>query len=92
MAAAKNSLDQHGIAHRIVGDPVLFDIVFTDQDVLDYRGTKMNDAKKASAYNASLRASGILKPAAKMYPHLALTKADLQQTEQALKDAAMAVA
>ena len=92
MAAAKNSLDYHGIAHRIVGDPVLFDIVFTDQDVLDYRGTKMNDAKKASAYNASLRASGILKPAAKMYPHLALTEADLQQTEEALVTAAEVVA
>ena len=92
MAAAKNSLDHHGIAHRIVGDPVLFDIVFTDQDVLDYRGTKMNDAKKASAYNASLRASGILKPAAKMYPHLALTEADLQQTEEALVTAAEVVA
>lgn len=92
MAAAKNSLDHHGITHRIVGDPVLFDIVFIDQDVLDYRGTKMNDTQKANAYNASLRASGILKPAAKIYPHLALTEADLQQTEQALKDAAETVA
>ena len=92
MAAAKNSLDHHGIAHRVVGDPVLFDIVFTDQDVVDYRGTKMNDAQKAGAFNASLRASGILKPAAKMYPHLALTEADLQQTEEALNKAAEAVA
>ena len=92
MTAAQNALDHHGIVHRIVGDPVLFDIVFTDQDVLDYRGTKMNDAKKAGAFNASMRMSGILKPAAKMYPHLALTEADLQQTEDAFVTAAEAVA
>ena len=92
MAAASKSLDARGISHRIVGDPVLFDIVFTDEDVLDYRATKRGDSKKAGLFNASMRASGILKPAAKMYPHLALTEADLQQTEDAFETAAMAVA
>ena len=92
MAAASNSLDDAGIAHRIVGDPVLFDIVFVDRDVANYRDYKVADEKRTAVYNASLRQSGILKPPGKIYPHLALTEEDLEQTEAALAKAAIAVA
>lgn len=92
MAAASTSLDDAGIAHRIVGDPVLFDIVFVDRDVANYRDYKVADEKRTAVYNASLRQSGILKPPGKIYPHLALTEEDLEQTEAALAKAAIAVA
>ena len=92
MAAASSALDHQGIAHRIVGDPVLFDIVFTDRDVTNYRDVKSADAKKNAVFNASMRASGILKPAGKMYPHLALTEEDMAQTIAAFDTAAKAVA
>ena len=36
MKAAGHALDAEGIPHRIVGDPTLFEVVFTDRDV---RGT-----------------------------------------------------
>ena len=66
MAAAKIALIIMVLPTALLVILFLFDIVFIDQDVLDYRGTKMNDTQKANAYNASLRASGILKPAAKI--------------------------
>ncbi|MCE2516688.1 MAG: aminotransferase class III-fold pyridoxal phosphate-dependent enzyme [Alphaproteobacteria bacterium] len=92
MTAASASLDKHGVPHRIVGDPVLFDVVFTDRDVRNYRDVKSANTAQAAVFNRTMRDCGILKPAGKMYPHLALTEADLQQTEHALERAAKAVA
>ena len=92
MAAASSALDAEGIAHRIVGDPVLFDIVFTDRDVANYRDVKSSDAHKASVFNDKMRACGILKPAGKIYPHLALTEDDIVQTIDAFGQSARAIA
>ncbi len=92
MTAASDALDRQGIPHRIVGDPVLFDIVFTGNDVANYRDVKSSNAAQADVFNASMRSSGILKPAGKMYPHLALTSEDIAQTVDAFDNAAKAVA
>ncbi|MEO0977034.1 MAG: aminotransferase class III-fold pyridoxal phosphate-dependent enzyme [Pseudomonadota bacterium] len=92
MAAYKTHLDAAGIAHQIVGEPFLFDVVFTDQPVNNYRDMFRNDAEKAKILNRSLRASGILKPDSKLYAHLALTEADLAQTEAALEAGARELA
>ncbi len=92
MAAASAALDHHGIPYRIVGDPVLFDIVFTGNDVANYRDVKSANTQHTQAFNASLRQAGILKPAGKMYPHLALTEEDMAQTIDAFDNAATAVA
>ena len=46
----------------------------------------------AAAFNDAVREKGILKPAAKLYPHLALSEADLAQTEAAFTYAAGRVA
>ncbi|WP_434055685.1 MAG: aminotransferase class III-fold pyridoxal phosphate-dependent enzyme [Roseibium sp.] len=88
MAAYRTHLDAAGIAHQIVGEPFLFDVVFTDQPVKNYRDMFRNDADRAKTLNRSLRASGILKPDSKLYAHLALTEADLAQTEAALETGA----
>ena len=81
-------LTEHGIAHQIVGDPVLFDVIFTADPVLNYRDMKKADAAKANIFNAAVREKGILKPGAKLYPHLALTEADMIQTADAFEYAA----
>ncbi|WP_298822015.1 aminotransferase class III-fold pyridoxal phosphate-dependent enzyme [uncultured Roseibium sp.] len=91
MAALANALDGQGIAHQIVGDPVLFDVVFTDAPVKNYRDVLKGDAMKAKVFNQSMRSSGILKPDSKLYTHLALTEADLVQTEAAMETAARAL-
>ena len=92
MQAASESLTAYDIPHQIVGDPVLFDIVFTSQSVHDYRDIKKGDTTKAATFNAALRHAGILKSPAKLYPHLALTDEDLEITKSAFASAAAAVA
>ncbi|CTQ65462.1 aspartate aminotransferase family protein [Roseibium alexandrii] len=81
-------LSAAGVPHRIVGEPMLFDVVFTEDPVRDYRDTLKNNAAQAKAFNASLRQSGILKPDSKLYAHLALSAEDLQQTDEAIATAA----
>jgi glutamate-1-semialdehyde 2,1-aminomutase len=70
---------------------MLFDVVFTDQPVRNYRDMFNNDAAKSKIFNESLRASGILKPDSKLYAHLALTEEDLEATDRALEKAANAL-
>ena len=62
------------------------------QPVLDYRDLARADKALQARFNGVLRDRGILKSPAKIYPHLALTEDDLQQTETAITAAAAAVA
>ncbi|MGH1477942.1 MAG: aspartate aminotransferase family protein [Geminicoccales bacterium] len=86
------ALDEHlsaaGIPHQIVGDPVLFDVVFTDAPVTDYRGTLRGNPEHADRFNQQLRQHGILKLPSKFYISLALTEKDLAQTIEAIAAAA----
>ena len=88
MDAMADRLSAAGVPHRVVGDPVLFDAVFTDSPVADYRDVRRGDARRAARFDALLRERGILKPAGKVYPSLALDEADLAQTEDAIAEAA----
>lgn len=83
-------LEKAGLPHRIVGDATLFDAVFVDRDVRDYRDGLEADAGRSKAFNANLRTRGILKSPGKLYPSLALTDEDLEITDAALAAAAAA--
>ena len=80
-----------GIAHQIVGDETLFDVLFTDNKCTDYRSTKHNQPARAALYNQTLRKQGILKSPSKLYPSLAITEADLAQTDEAVAAAVNAL-
>ena len=88
MAALTEHLSAAGIDHRIVGDPVLFDVVFTPDPVTDYRGVFAGDSGKLKVFNQVLRANGVLKPDSKFYVSLALTDDDLAVTDNAIALAA----
>jgi len=92
MAALSDPLTARGIAHQIVGAPVLFDVIFTATPVRNYRDMQTGDARLAAIFNSAVRDRGILKPGAKLYPHLALSEADLQETEASFAFAADQVA
>ena len=77
-------LHKAGIAHQIVGDETLFDVLFTQNSCTDYRSTKHAEAERAGLYNLTLRQHGILKSPSKLYPSLAITDADLDQTDEAV--------
>ena len=87
-AMLHTALSAQGIPHQLVGNPMLFDVMFSDQPISDYRDLGRTDKTLQSAFNASLRKSGILKSPAKLYPHLALTEDDLALTQAAIERAA----
>lgn len=88
MDALTSELSKHGHAHQIVGDPTLFDVVFSADPVNDYRGWLKGDAAKNTRFNQLLRERGIFKSPGKVYPSLALTEDDLSQTYEAIAEAA----
>ncbi|SJZ85869.1 glutamate-1-semialdehyde 2,1-aminomutase [Enhydrobacter aerosaccus] len=80
MAALDGLLKKAGIKAQIVGEPPLFDVLFTDQTVRDYRDTLKGDKALATRFNQLLRARGIMKGESKYYVSLAHTQADIDHT------------
>jgi len=70
------------IKARVVGDAPMFDVVFTDREVRDYR-TGQGDEAMMKRCNALLRERGILKGESKYYISLAHTAEDVAVTLEA---------
>ena len=92
MDMASEKLTSQGIPHKIVGDQTLFDILFTDQEIFNYRDVQKNNTDQYNLFNKVLKENGIFKPIGKMYISLALTEDDLNQTEMAIEKASLALA
>ncbi|MEZ5845098.1 MAG: aminotransferase class III-fold pyridoxal phosphate-dependent enzyme [Hyphomicrobiaceae bacterium] len=84
MSHLEHTLAGNGIAATVVGDPVLFDVVFTSGPVHDYRDTMRGDAARTAHFNASLRRHGILKAPSKYYVSLAHDVADVTDACEAI--------
>ncbi len=73
----------------VVGDAPLFDLVFTDGQVYDYRGMLKGDAAKLKRFNTLCMEEGIVKGDNKIYVSLAHTDEDVTEAlagfERALK-------
>ena len=82
-----DALNKAGVPHQICGDETLFDIYFTNAACRDYRTAQHDDPKTNATYNAALRTHGIFKSPGKLYPSLALTETDLEQTQAAVQHA-----
>ncbi|TAJ33959.1 MAG: aminotransferase class III-fold pyridoxal phosphate-dependent enzyme [Reyranella sp.] len=91
MGALSEMLKKAGLKAQVVGEPPLFDIVFTDQPIKDYRDTLKGDAAKLKRFNQVLRANGIMKGESKYYVSVAHTRADIEHTIAAWKKAIEAV-
>jgi glutamate-1-semialdehyde 2,1-aminomutase len=91
MTMLKSHLDSTGIPYQIVGHPTLFEVVFTDRPVRDYRDVLAADAGRANRFNSVLRSEGVFKSPGKIYPSLALTDADFELTNTAIEVAARAL-
>ena len=85
MSMFDKHLSAAGIAHQIVGDKTLFDIVFTDTKVRNYRDVMKADTDINSKFNKLLRENGIFKSPGKTYPSLAHSNEDLELTEKAIQ-------
>lgn len=85
MSMFDKHLSAAGIAHQIVGDKTLFDIVFTDTKVRNYRDVMKADTDINSKFNKLLRENGIFKSPGKTYPSLAHSNDDLELTDKAIQ-------
>jgi len=86
MATLSDLLRQSGFKAQVIGEPPLFDIVFTDHPIKDYRDTLRGDAALLKRFNQLLRARGIMKGESKYYVSLAHTQADIDHTIAAWKE------
>jgi len=80
-------LKKHGFKAQVIGEPPLFDIIFTGQPVKDYRDTLKADAALQKRFNQALRARGIMKGESKYYVSVAHTPADIDHTIGAWEEA-----
>lgn len=91
MDMINNALSDTGVAYQIVGEPSLFEVVFSGKKPRDYRDVMGADTVLSGVWNMALRKAGIFKSPGKTYPSLALNDDDLNLTAQAIADAAVAV-
>ena len=87
MAGLAELARQSGLPAQVVGEPVLFDILFTDEPVTDYRSLQKADGALARTFTTELIKRGVVKNTQKMYMSLAHTDADVARTLQACEDA-----
>lgn len=83
MQVMSDHLNAAGHKHKIVGIPALFEVVFSDEKVNDYRGVAKGSAAIATRFNQLLREKGIFKTPSKLYVSLALEDKDIDQIMEA---------
>ena len=71
---------KHGLAAQVSGEPPVFDIFFTDREILDYRATLTADREQIKRFNQELVRRGVVKAVNKIYISLAHTDADVDET------------
>ena len=81
----KTSISRYGILAQVVGDAPMFDLVFNDKKVIDYRSA-IGDSGMMSKYNAGMRKRGILKSEGKHYMAHAHTDEDIEATLKAFDE------
>ena len=80
MNALQRLADDAEIPAKVVGEPVLFDIFFTDSEVYDYRTSQKSDSNILKKFNELLLDEGVLKGSTKFYISTSHTNEDIDQT------------
>jgi glutamate-1-semialdehyde 2,1-aminomutase len=91
MEGLQTCMDRAGVTARVVGLPPMFDIVFADGPMDDYRDTARGDADMLRRFNAVLRENGVLKGDTKFYVSLAHETEDIDVALAAFAAAAEAL-
>jgi glutamate-1-semialdehyde 2,1-aminomutase len=87
MAGLAELAQKSGLPAQVVGEPVVFDILFTGEPVTDYRSLQKADGALARSFTTELIKRGVVKNTQKIYMSLAHTDADVARTLQACEDA-----
>jgi glutamate-1-semialdehyde 2,1-aminomutase len=86
MDGFRDQFAKAGIPAQIVGEPPMFDVIFTEQPVVDYRSSLSGDAGLLRQFNRGMRERGILKGDAKIYVSCAHDERDVRETLEASAD------
>ncbi|HEY6433284.1 MAG TPA: aminotransferase class III-fold pyridoxal phosphate-dependent enzyme [Acetobacteraceae bacterium] len=73
---------------QVIGAPVMFDIVFTENEVRDYRDILTANTDKSKRFTRAVRERGVLKSDGKCYVSLAHDAEDIRHTLDAFAAAA----
>jgi glutamate-1-semialdehyde 2,1-aminomutase len=87
MAGLAELARKSGLPAQVVGEPVVFDLLFTGEPVTDYRSLQKSDGALARAFTTELIKRGVVKNTQKMYISLVHSEADVAKTLQACEDA-----
>jgi glutamate-1-semialdehyde 2,1-aminomutase len=71
---------RRGLPAQVSGEPPVFDIIFTERDVVDYRATLTADRTRIRLFNEACLRRGVVKAVNKIYVSLAHTDADVDET------------
>jgi glutamate-1-semialdehyde 2,1-aminomutase len=91
MAGLSELLQRSGLPAQVVGEPVVFDAIFTSEAITDYRSIQKADGGLARAFTTELIKRGVVKNTQKMYVSLVHSEADVARTLQACEDALKAL-
>ena len=69
-----------GLPAQVIGVPVLFDVIFAEGEVADYRGTLTQDMDALRRFNRVVRENGVMKGDTKCYVSVAHDEADVAHT------------
>ncbi|HBL18321.1 MAG TPA: aspartate aminotransferase family protein [Elusimicrobia bacterium] len=91
MAGLTELAQKAGLPAQVVGEPVVFDLLFTDEPVVDYRSLQKADGARGKAFTTELIKRGVVKNSQKMYVSLVHSAEDVATTLQACEDALKAL-
>jgi glutamate-1-semialdehyde 2,1-aminomutase len=91
MAGLTDLVQRSGLPAQVLGEPVVFDIVFTSEPVTDYRSLQKADGALARAFTTDLIKRGVVKNTQKMYISLVHSDGDVARTLEACEDALKAL-
>jgi glutamate-1-semialdehyde 2,1-aminomutase len=71
---------ERGLPAQVIGEPVLFDIVFAEGEIFDYRSGMRQDGEALRRFNLTLRNEGVLKGDTKFYVSTVHDDDDVKKT------------
>jgi len=87
MAGLGELAQRSGLPAQVVGEPVVFDLIFTDEPVTDFRSLQKGDSTLGRTFTTELIKRGVVKNSQKMYVSLVHSADDVGVTLQACEDA-----
>jgi glutamate-1-semialdehyde 2,1-aminomutase len=90
MAGLARIIKDAGLPAQVIGLPPMFDVVYAEGDLHDYRAVQRGDREMQGRINKRLRESGVLKGESKFYLSIAHDAEDVRHTLAAFADAVKA--